>query len=288
MELETLQKHRGTFKHDGARLSYLDVGEGPAVLFVHGVFMNAFLWRKEIAALSATRRCIAVDLPAHGHSVASDTQDLSLTASVDLLAALCDELDLTAVDVVGNDTGGALSQIFAVRHEPRLRTLTLTNCDAHDNLPPQAFELGKRLAEENQLAPLVVELGKSTELARGNPGLAMGYKHPEDLSDEIVAAFMSPFADPERARQLERFVKSTKVDDLLAVEPGLEALEKPTLIAWGTADDFFEIQWAHWLKEHIPGARELVEIDGGALFFPDERAEEFIPHLRRFLDHHSG
>jgi pimeloyl-ACP methyl ester carboxylesterase len=287
VELDTLQTHRRTFTRDGAGLSYLDVGEGPAVLFVHGVFMNALLWRKEIAALSAGRRCIAVDLPAHGHSVVTDTQDLSLTATADLLAALCEELGLAAVDVVGNDTGGALSQIFAVRHEGLLRTLTLTNCDAHDNLPPQAFELGKRLAEENQLAPLVVELGRSTELARGNPGLAMGYKRPEDLSEEIVNAFMGPFADLDRARQLERFVKSTKVDDLLAVESGLEALEKPTLIAWGTADDFFEIEWAYWLKEHIPGAREVVEIDGGALFFPDERAEELIPHLRRFLDEHS-
>ena len=94
---------------------------------------------------------------------------------------------------------GAISQIFAVRHPMRLRTLTLTNCGAHDNLPPAGFTLGKRLAREHQLAPLIMEFAKSTELARGNPGMAMGYKRPEDLSDEIVEAFLGVFADPERA-----------------------------------------------------------------------------------------
>jgi pimeloyl-ACP methyl ester carboxylesterase len=287
VELDTFEAHRKTLTHELGTLSYLDVGEGPVVMFVHGVFMNCFLWRKAITALSADRRCIAVDLPAHGHSLACDEQDLSLIGGTDLLAALCEDLGIDAIDLVGNDTGGAMCQIFAVRHGELLRTLTLTNCDAHDNLPPAAFALGKRLAEENQLAPLVMELGKSTELARGNPGLAMGFTRPRDLSDEIVNAYMGTFADPERARQLERFVNSTKVEDLLAVEPGLEQLQKPTLIAWGTSDVFFEIDWAHWLKDHIPGAREIVEIDGGGLFFPDEDAERFVPHLRRFLDEHS-
>jgi pimeloyl-ACP methyl ester carboxylesterase len=287
VELAALEAHRRTFTAKRGSMSYLDIGEGPAALFVHGVFMNGLLWRKALAALSPTRRCIAVDLPAHGHSAVGDEQDLSLPASADLLAALCAQLDLDTVDLIGNDTGGALCQIFAARHEELVRTLTLTNCDAHDNLPPAAFALGKRLAEENQLAPLVMELGKSVELARGNPGLAMGYKHPELLPDEIVLAYMGPFADPERARQLERFVNSTKVEDLLAAEPELEQLRKPTLIVWGTEDSFFELHWAHWLAEHIPGVTQIVEVDGGGLFFCDEHSEELIAALRAFLDQHS-
>jgi pimeloyl-ACP methyl ester carboxylesterase len=287
MDLQALNTHRHMLAHEHGALSYLDVGEGPAVLFVHGVFMNALLWRKALAALSATRRCIAVDLPAHGQSIAGEEQDLSLTALADLLAVLCEQLELNAVDIVGNDTGGALSQIFAVRHGGLVRTLTLTNCDAHDNLPPAAFSLGKTLAEQNQLAPLLIELGKSTEIARGNPGLGMGYKRPQELSDEIVDAYMGTFANPDRARQVECFVNSTHVEDLLAVEPGLGQLQKPTLIAWGNDDPFFEIEWAHWLKGHIPGAQEIVEIDGGGLFFVDEDAKQLITALDRFLDKYS-
>lgn len=288
MELTALQAHRRTLEHEHGALSYLDIGEGPTVLFVHGVFMNGLLWRRHFPALSAAgRRCIAVDLPAHGHSPAGEKQELSLNANTDLLAKLCERLELDAVDLVGNDTGGALCQIFAVRHTHRVRTLTLTNCDAHDNLPPAAFALGKTLAEQHQLAPLLIELGKSTALARGNPGLAMGYKRPNELSDEIVSAYTGAFADSERAKQLERFINSTSVAELLAIEPGLEQLQTPTLIAWGNDDEFFETGWAHWLKDHIPGARQIIEIDGGGLFFVDEHAEQLTPVLAGFLDEHS-
>jgi pimeloyl-ACP methyl ester carboxylesterase len=286
MQESKLEAHRKALTEHGS-VSYIDAGRGPAVLFVHGVFMNAYLWRKTIVALSRNRRCIAVDLPAHGQSTATPSQDLSLTATADLLAALCRHLELDAVDLVGNDTGGALCQIFAVRHRPLLRTLTLTNCDAHDNLPPAAFDLGKQLAAEGQLAPLIAELGKDPELARGEPGLAMGYNCPEALTDAQVLTFLGPFADLERGRTLERFINSTSVEDLLAVEPGLEALDAPTLIVWGNADLFFEVEWAHWLHDHIPGARPVIEIDGGGLFHPDEYADEFIPHLERFLAEHA-
>jgi pimeloyl-ACP methyl ester carboxylesterase len=287
VELRAFEAHRKTLTTERGSMSYLDVGQGPAVLFVHGVFMNGLLWRKALSELSSTRRCVAVDLPAHGHSAVTDEQDLSLPGLADLIGELCEQLGLEAVDLVGNDTGGALCQIFAVRHGELLRTLTLTNCDAHDNLPPAAFALGKQLAEQGQLAPLVAELGKSVDLARGDPGLAMGYKHPERLPDELVLAYMGPFADPERARQLERFVKSTKVEDLLAVEPGLEALRKPTLIVWGTDDRFFEIHWAQWLAEHIPGVQRVEEVAGGGLFFCDEHSDEFVAALRPFLEEYS-
>ncbi len=287
MDLGSLEGFRRRFEGEGGSLSYLDVGSGPPVLFVHGVFMNGLLWRRAVAVLSAGRRCLAVDLPAHGHSPVREGQELSLPACADLLAELCGALGLDAVDLVGNDTGGAVCQVFAVRHGGLLRTLTLTNCDAHDNLPPAAFALGKQLAAEGQLAPLLAELGRDPALARGNPGLGMGYHRPELLSDEDVLAFLGPFAELERGRALERFTNSTRVEDLLAVEEGLGRLQAPTLVVWGTADAFFEVEWARWLARHIPGVVEVVEVEGGGLFFVDELADEFVPHLSRFLDTHS-
>ncbi|GAA4910158.1 hypothetical protein GCM10023334_008730 [Nonomuraea thailandensis] len=59
-------------------------------------------------------------------------------------------------------------------------------------------------------------------------------------------------------------------------------LTVPTLLVWGTGDTFFDLSWARWLRDTIPGVREIVEIEGGRLFFPEERAGELVPHLRRF------
>ena len=107
------------------------------------------------------------------------------------------------------------------------------------------------------------------------------YEHPELLSDEIVLDYLRPVAATRaKARQFERFITSLKPDDLLAVEPELHELDVPTLVVWGTNDVFFDLRWAHWLAETIPGVTNVVEIDGGHLFFCDERADELTPHLR--------
>ena len=57
-------------------------------------------------------------------------------------------------------------------------------------------------------------------------------------------------------------------------------------MVWGTGDVFFEVKWAYWLRDTIPGVSGVVEIDGGRLFFPDERAEELVPYLRRHWSAH--
>jgi pimeloyl-ACP methyl ester carboxylesterase len=88
------------------------------------------------------------------------------------------------------------------------------------------------------------------------------------------------------ARQSQRLLTSLHARDLLAVEPALRRLQVPTLIVWGTDDLFFRRKWAYWLRDTIPGASEVVEIDKGRLFFPDERAAEFTAALRRHWDAH--
>jgi pimeloyl-ACP methyl ester carboxylesterase len=75
--------------------------------------------------------------------------------------------------------------------------------------------------------------------------------------------------------------------DLLAIEPALARLQVPTLIVWGTSDVFFRRKWAYWLRDTIPGATDVVEIDGARLFFPDERATELTAALRRHWDAHA-
>jgi pimeloyl-ACP methyl ester carboxylesterase len=74
--------------------------------------------------------------------------------------------------------------------------------------------------------------------------------------------------------------------DLLAAEPALRQLQVPILVVWGTDDVFFPRHWAHWLRETIPGVTEVMELEGARLFFPDERADEFVSHLRRHWETH--
>jgi pimeloyl-ACP methyl ester carboxylesterase len=273
---------RRAFVHTpSADLSYVDIGTGPNALFVHGVGTNAYLWRNLILHVAGSRRCVAFDLPLHGQSPARADQDFTLSGLADILEEFCAGLDLTDVDLVSHDTGGALAQIFAARHPERLRTLTLTNCDTHDNVPPEAFKPTVELAKAGGIAPgapaLLADLSAAREVL-----FAIGYEDPEHLSLETVRAYLEPvLGTPEAAKQFERMLSLLEPTDLLAAEPALAQLNVPTLIVWGTADEFFDVRWAYWLRDTIPGTTEVVEIDGAKLFFPDERAAELGSHLLR-------
>src|SRR5262249_204636 len=121
-------------------IGYREQGTGPVALFVHGVLLNGHLWRHQLAHLSDIRRCIAPDLLAHGDTEITEDQDVSVTANAYMLREFLDALDIAQVDLVGNDSGGGIAQIFAALDPGRVRSLTLTDCDAHDNWPPEAFK----------------------------------------------------------------------------------------------------------------------------------------------------
>jgi pimeloyl-ACP methyl ester carboxylesterase len=277
MELQELDAHRHTVSTPTGDLSYLDIGTGPVALFVHGIASNAFLWRNVVSGLTTQRRCIAIDLPLHGHSPA--TADLSLAGLASALAGFCDALGLGRIDLVANDTGGAIAQIFAARHPERLASLTLTNCDTDGNMPPEGLKPLIEQAAAGELAPIAValfqDLGAAAQAAYGD-----FYEDLERVDPGLIRSYLEPISGTmERARELERLLVALDPADLSAVTPLLAELTVPTLVAWGTDDKAFDIRWAHWLRDTIPGATGVVTIDGGRLFFPDERAAEFVPLL---------
>jgi len=276
-----LEAHRRTVTTPQGPVSCIDVGSGPAALFVHGVGTNALLWHHLIRALAGERRCVAIDLPLHGRTPAAPGQEFSLGALADVVEGFCQAAGLRSVDLVGHDTGGAVSQVFAARHGDRL--LCLTNCETHDNVPPDAFRPTVDLAAAGALAAGAPALLADPETARAVV-FGSGYEDVTHLDLELVRSFLDPvLGTPGRARQFERLILSLGPDDLLAAEPRLAQLTVPTLIAWGTQDVFFGLSWAYWLKNLIPGATEVTEIDGH-LFFPEERPGDLIDALRKHWD----
>src|SRR3954469_17835628 len=196
MHVRHLESARAMVQTPSADISHLDLGPtaagptgtgepGRAALFVHGVGTNAHLWGRAIEQLAPDYRCVAIDLPAHGASPARPDQDLSISAIADAIDAFCDVMGLTAVDLVANDTGGAIAQIFAARHPERLRTFTLTNCDTSGHTPPEAFKPVVELAAAGQLAPTAVamlaDLGSAAQLAFGT-----GYEHLEQIDPAVI------------------------------------------------------------------------------------------------------
>src|ERR671914_351374 len=125
----------------GRRIRAHVTGEGPPIVFVHGALVNANLWRKVVPRLDGYTR-VTLDLPLGSHleSMPADA-DLSAPGLALMIAEAIEALGLDEVTVVGNDTGGALTQLVAVRRSERIAGLVLTSCDAFDNFPPRFFRI---------------------------------------------------------------------------------------------------------------------------------------------------
>src|SRR6202163_2958685 len=158
------------------RISYASAGSGPVALFVHGVVLNKHLWRHQLAGLSELRRCIAVDLLAHGDTEIAPDQNVSVTANAKMLREVLDDLKVDQVDLVGNDSGGGIAQIFAALKPERVRTLTLTNCDTHDNWPPVAFKPFVDMVKAGGLRETLNAMLADKAIYRSPSALGAGYE----------------------------------------------------------------------------------------------------------------
>ena len=201
-----------------------------------------------------------------------------------MLTELLDALGVDQVDVIGNDSGGGIAQIFAATNPDRVRTLTLTNCDTHDNWPPEAFKPFMKMAAAGELANTLNAMLSDKAVYRSPDALGPAYERPETVSDDDINTYLQPFVrTAQRTRDLERFLAAFDNRHTVAIESQLRQLRAPTLIAWATDDVYFPVKWAYWLADAIPGAKSPVEIPGARIFFPEERPETFNQLLRAHL-----
>jgi pimeloyl-ACP methyl ester carboxylesterase len=281
MNAKDFETKRRFVETPSGRIGYVEQGDGPAALFVHGVLLNGYLWRHQLTALGNMRRCIAVDLLAHGATEIAPTQEVSSEANARMLVQFLDALEIDRVDLVGNDSGGGIGLIFAGHHPQRLRSLALTDCDAHDNWPPEAFKGFLAMAAGGGLSHTLNAMLSDKSIYRSPGALGPAYERPEQVTDETIEAYLRPHVrSKQRTADLTRFLAAFDCRQTVAVEPQLRALQAPTLIAWGTDDIYFDVKWSHWLARTIPGTKRRVDYEGGRIFFPEERWAQFNDELR--------
>ncbi|HMF93444.1 MAG TPA: alpha/beta hydrolase [Vicinamibacterales bacterium] len=279
--MSVLSTNTQTVRTPSGRIAYIEQGSGPVALFVHGVLLNKHLWRHQLARLSDIRRCIAVDLLTHGDTEIAADQDVSVTANAKMLEQFLDALNVEQVDLVGNDSGGGIAQILAALNPQRVRSLTLTDCDVHDNWPPEAFKPFLAMAASGGLPRALEAMLSNKDVYRSAQALGPAYEHPEQVTDESIETYLRPLVTTEqRTRDFQRFLAAFDNTHTRAIEAQLKTLTVPTLIVWGTDDVYFDVRWSKWLAETIPGTRRRLEFEGARIFFPEERWAAFNQALR--------
>jgi len=291
MDIATFHASRRSLDVISGRIALFERGEGPVALFIHGVPLNGYHWRAVIQRVQHRRRCIAIDLMGLGYTEIGPSQDVSFTAQAHMIAEVLDALNIQNVDLVGNDSGGAIAQIFAAHHPERLRSLVLTNCDVHDGWPPPQVLPIMEHARKGTLAAIFQPVLDRPDLARDRYArgesvpLFRSYTDPSVLTDDVIRHYLQPLLSSRtRLEEFQRYWLVFNNAHTVAIHSALKRLQVPTLIVWGLKDIFFDKKWAYWLKDTIPGATRVVEVADGRLFFPEDRPDDLIGPMLQFWD----
>ncbi|QJB69923.1 alpha/beta fold hydrolase [Parasphingorhabdus halotolerans] len=283
---EPLMK-KSTVKTRFGTMSYLDCGTGFPAVMIHGLGQSSYFWRHQIDSFYPRRRCLAVDLMAHGDTEANPDQDVSFREQAQMILEALTEIGIEKFDLLLNDSGGAVGQIMAVKAPDRVRSMVITNCDVHDNWPPEALGEIRDAARAGLLADQFGLMIGSPEVFYADGGIGpMVYENAKAMTTrESIDANMVPIvSSAERKAAFNRYAGLQDHQQLVVIENDLRKLRIPSLIVWGTNDVFFPVQWAYWLKDALIEARDVIEIGGAKLFFPEERPEELNNVALRFWE----
>jgi pimeloyl-ACP methyl ester carboxylesterase len=262
-------------------IAYRERGTGDPIVFVHGLLVNADLWRKVVPELSKDFRCIAPDWPLGSHTrpLAADA-DLSPTGAAKLIADFIAALDLRGVTLVGNDTGGALCQLVVTRHHERIGRLVLTNCDAYDKFPPGFF---RYLVWGARIPGFVAALVQPMRFAAmRNAPIAYGWLSKRAIPAEITGSWARPgLADRAVRRDTTKLLKGAHPRYTQEAAKRFKEFDKPVLIAWGQEKDFFPAEYGERLARDFPNAR-LERLEDCYTFVPEDQPERLATLIAEF------
>jgi pimeloyl-ACP methyl ester carboxylesterase len=266
---------------EGRRIRAHVTGEGPPIVFVHGVLVNANLWRKVVARLDGFKR-VTLDLPLGSHlEPLPKDSDVSPPALADLIGDAIEALGIDEVTLVGNDTGGALSQILVTRRPARIGALVLTSCDAFDNFPPRFFRIVLAPALIPGAIPLAFGVLRMRSLRR--LPIAYGWLTNEPIDPDAEDSYVLPvFSSREVRRDIRRVLGGLDPRYTLDAALKLTAFERPALIAWSAEDRFFPPEHGERLAKIIADAR-FEAIEGARTFSPEDRPDRLAELIGAFV-----
>ena len=262
------------------KISYLDRGEGEPIVFVHGFLVDSRLWTGVADALEGEFRCITPDWPMGSHRIALERDtDVTPPGIAKLIVAFLDELGIERATIVGNDSGGAMSQILTANHPDRVERLALTNCDTLEHFPPSVFKALPplvRLPGGMQLATLPFRVG---------PIARMAYRPftMNPLDPELISSWLQPsLSDSGVRHDTRKLTAGMHKRHTLAAAEKLRSLNTPVRLIWGVEDGLFKLAQAERFAAMLRNV-EIVEVADAKTFSPLDRPEAIADAIASFV-----
>jgi pimeloyl-ACP methyl ester carboxylesterase len=270
-----------TLELERGRLRVHETGEGPPLVFLHGLLVNANLWRKVVSPLAGDHRCVTIDLPLGSHLEPAPANPLTPPDLADLVAAAIEQLGLGAVTLVGNDTGGAISQLVATRRPELIDRLVLTSCDAYDVFPPKLFAYLKPFGRAPRAIPLAFAAMRLRPMRR--LPIAFGWLTKRPIEPEAEDSYVLPVLGSRGVQSdLARVVRGLDSRHTMEAAERLRSFHRPVLLAWSADERVFPRDYAERLRNDIPEAK-LEWIEDSYTFSPEDNPDALADAIRRFV-----
>lgn len=255
-------------------------GDGPPIVFGHGVVMNHTQWTGVVEHLAPDYRCVVPVLPLGGHRhPMNEGADLTMRGIALLLAEAIEVLELPPVVLVANDWGGP--QITAVERPDLISGLVLTSEEAFDNYPPGLP--GKFAALLCRLPGGLAIAGRSLRI----PGfqrlpMTFGRMTVRPIPKEIIREWTEGLISESGVRRdVQQYVATTPAGCLTDAANRLRSFDKPSLVIWPTDDRTMPRAHGKQLADLLPHGR-LVEVDDCSVLMPLDQPIRLADEIRTF------
>ena len=244
---------------NGARIHYIQAGEGPDVVLLHGIGASVFIWRFVFPLLQVRYRVTAIDLPGFGKSCKEAKRDYGLDAQTEMIAQTLTTLNINEPLIVGSSMGGAISLWLAKLYPERFKKIAALSPATDRSLVPSAVQ------HFATAAPLLRRaLNKRTMRAI----LGRVLTRRDLITEKVVDAYLEPFLD--KGDGVRAFWSATSLLSDRRLPSGLKDLAAKILIIYGERDMMVPRRSIDRLLKLIPNARLLTHSEGGHHIMEDE------------------
>lgn len=262
------------------RIRYHERGEGPPIVFVHGWLANANLWRKVVPLLADRRRCVVPDMPLGSHLEPMPADfDGTPDGIARIINELIDALGLEDVTLVGNDSGGAYSQIATAANPRTVRRLVLNACETpYDTFPPKAFEnLQHAASSPETLLALLTPL--RDRAIRRSPA-AFGNLAKHGIADAPSDSYALPALERHDIRMDATRVMPPASQEYVARAGRtlIDAYDGQVTFIWPTEDVFFSLVNVRRYASELRRATVNL-VDDAFAFTPEDQPQHFADLL---------
>ena len=247
---------------EGARIRFLDVGQGPPVVLLHGFASAIENWTPVTPELSKHHRVLALDLKGFGWSDRPEG-DYSPAAQARLVKALMDERGIGRAAIVAHSWGSSVAMAFALQYPERVSRLVLYDAWVYEAQLPTTFFA----ARAKGLGELLFGMFYGE---RPDERMALAFFDPEKLSEQLVEDVEAALDRPgTRAAALE----AVRGMNFAAVEGRYREVKVPTLLLWGREDQVTPLSVGERLVRDLPNASLKVYPRCGHFPMIEARAE---------------